>query len=408
MPPFRAGFWGLLLAVGLGAAGTPEGRTADREFPRFDPHVLGVWGRRLGQTALADLDRDGDLDWVVGESGTMSWFEFRGPDEWVRHELGRGAQTDVGGTVLDVNGDGWPDVVAGNGWYENRRKPRRKTFKFHPNGVIRCHDELVADVDGDGKPDVVACGNAPAHCRVAWYAIPPDPRQPWVEHVVGPGIHGGVAPAGVGDLDGDGDADIVRGDVWFENLSGDGLHWREHPGLIPPGGNRGGPFGLARQSWVLDLDHDGDADLIQTESDLEDGRVFWFENRGRGTAWRCHLISRAATGQDFHSLAVADFDHDGDPDVFSGGGPLTRTLRGCFIWENADGRGGRWIRHTLLTGARCHEARAADVDGDGDVDLCTKPWEGSRHLFLENLLIPRRRSWDSFEEGGDSSLPVRW
>ncbi|MCP5522251.1 MAG: VCBS repeat-containing protein [Verrucomicrobiales bacterium] len=359
-------------------------------FPAFEPHVMGLWGNSTGQTALADIDQDGDPDWVVGQRGEMVWFEFRGADDWVRHELGKGAKTDVGGAVLDINGDGWLDVIAGTAWYRNPRKPLKKSFKCFPVGTISCHDDVVADVNGDGRLDVIACSNDQANPRLVWYAIPENPEKAWAEYVVGEGIHGGVDPAGFGDLDGDGDLDIVRGDAWFENASGDGKQWRGHPVLIPPGGSRIGQFGLCLKSWVIDLDRDGDLDVIEAEADFEDCRVLWFENRDRGATWQPHLISPESTGQDFHSLAVADFDNDGDPDVFSGGGPLSKALHCCYIWENADGRGGLWKRHNVLTGERCHEAKAADVDGDGDVDICFKPWQGSRHIFLENRLVSKR------------------
>ena len=35
---------------------------------------------------------------------------------------------------------------------------------------------------------------------------------------------------------------------------------------------------------------------------------------------------------------------------------------------------------------RCHEAKAADVDGDGDIDICSKPWNGNEHIYLCNML----------------------
>ena len=37
----------------------------------------------------------------------------------------------------------------------------------------------------------------------------------------------------------------------------------------------------------------------------------------------------------------------------------------------------RWVQHEILSGKRCHEAKAADVDGDGDIDICSKPWNGN-------------------------------
>jgi hypothetical protein len=361
-------------------------------MPRFECHEIADVGRSMGQTSLVDIDRDGDLDWVVGQSGKMWWFEYVGPDKWIQHDMGEGARTEVGGCAFDIDGDGWIDQVSGTGWYRNTGKPRTQVFECYDNGAIRCHDNVAADVDGDGKLDVVACSNDKRHVLVTWYKIPDDPRQKWSEHKVGKGIHGGVGPAGVGDLDADGDNDIVRGDVWFENRDSKGTQWAEHAVLTPPGGNRPDRFGLAIKVWVCDLDQDGDLDVVEAEADTVDGRVFWFENADKAASWTCHLISADHTQQDFHSLAVADFDNDGDPDVFSGGGPLSQTTHKSFVWENLDGKAGRWKEHMILEGKRCHEAKAADVDGDGDIDIATKPWNGSLHIYLRNMLVEDKKA----------------
>jgi len=340
----------------------------------------------MGQTSLVDIDKDGDLDWVVGERARTWWFEYIAPDKWIRHDLGQGVSTDVGGTAFDIDGDGWIDQFCGTGWYRNTGKPRTESFERFDSGTIVCHDDVAVDINGDGKLDVVACSDQKDHKVTAWYEIPANPRDKWTEHKIGDGIHGGVGPAGVGDLDGDGDNDVVRGDVWFENVDGKGRQWTEHADLVPPGGNRPDRYGLAIKVWNCDLDRDGDLDIIEAEADTVDGRIFWFQNQGDDESWRCHLISADHTKQDFHSLAVADFDNDGDLDVFSGGGPLSEEEHKCFIWENSDGRGGQWKEHIILKGKRCHEAKAADVDGDGDIDICTKPWSGDEHIYLRNML----------------------
>jgi hypothetical protein len=356
----------------------------------------------MGQTSLVDIDKDGDLDWVVGERARTWWFEYvgggegvspsnRGQDaratQWIRHDLGQGVRTDVGGTAFDIDGDGWIDQFCGTGWYRNTGKPRTESFEQFDSGAIVCHDNVAVDINGDGRLDVVAISDQKDHAVTVWYEIPANPRDKWIEHKIGGGIHGGVGPAGVGDLDGDGDNDVVRGDVWFENVDGKGLQWTEHAGLTPPGGNRPDRYGLAIKVWICDLDGDGDLDIVEAEADTADGRVFWFENLGKGKSFKCHLISANRTGQDFHSLAVADFDNDGDLDVFSGGGPLTeKPPHKWFIWENADGKAGVWKEHLIFSGKECHEARAADVDGDGDVDICAKPWDGDEHVYLRNML----------------------
>jgi hypothetical protein len=117
-------------------------------------------------------------------------------------------------------------------------------------------------------------------------------------------------------------------------------------------------------------------------------RIVWFEKKDKvGKSWFSHTID-FDTKQDLHSLAVYDFDNDGDLDVFSGGGKMTGDFhKYCFIWENVDGKGLKWQEHQILADYECHEAVAADVDNDGDVDICSKPWKGKVNYCLENLLI---------------------
>lgn len=363
-------------------------------MPRFECHTIAEVGMRMGQTALVDIDKDGRLDWVVGQSGTMWWFQYVAPDRWIQHDIGEGARTDVGGTAFDIDGDGWIDAVAGTAWYRNTGRPREERFERYETGAIANHDMVAADIDGDGKLDVVACSDDKRHPYLVWYTIPDNPREKWIEHRIGSGIHGGVDPMGVGDLTGNGHNDVVRGNVWFENADGKGTRWIERAVLTPPDGGRPERYGLALKTWVCDLNADGEMDIVQAEADTPDGRVFWWENKGKGKDWQFHLISANHTNQDFHSLAVADFDNDGDLDAFSGGGPLSKDAQKCFIWENLDGQGRQWRKHLILEGKRCHEAKAADVDGDGDIDIATKPWNGNLHIYLRNRLI---------EDGGNSA-----
>ena len=135
------------------------------------------------------------------------------------------------------------------------------------------------------------------------------------------------------------------------------------------------------------MDGDGDLDIVEAEADTPDGRVFWFENIDKASQFRFHLISSHHTGQDFHSLIVADFDNDGDADVVSGGGPLSQNLPELIIWKNHDGFGQSWEKHTILSDHSIHEAVGADVDRDGDIDICSKPWRRGLHIYLENQLI---------------------
>jgi hypothetical protein len=355
-----------------------------------------------GLTALVDLDRDRDLDFVMGgrpfNPSQLYWFEYQGADNWVRHLVGTNYLSDVGLAALDVDGDGWPDLVCSGVWYRNPGRPREQAFErigFDENAA-GAHDVLVADVDGDGKPDVIMMGDERTKLNaLCWYSIPANPRQPWVRHPIGPPVHGAITPSGVADLDGDGDLDIIRADTWFENKDGKGLEWVAHKN-VPMG--RKGPFGICVRTAVADLDGDGQLEIIIADADIEDSKVAILENAdGKGGRWTQIELPQSFTYGSLHALAVADFNGDGKPDIVVNEQeellPAGRENPRWVIWENLGGNrfAERIILDTKLGG---HELQVGDVDGDGDIDICSKawgprPWNGNggkMHVdFLENM-----------------------
>ena len=364
----------------------------NQQFPKFEYHRIDNIGKALGQTALADVDNDGDLDWIVGqadrEGGEIWWWEYKTPDTWIRHLMGYG-NTDVGGSAYDINDDGWIDMFSGSKILLNSGAPREEQFIEYDVGTTYSHDSEFGDINGDGKIDALANWD---QAGLFWYEIQEDPTQQWVFHTIASSdihkIHGGVSPHAVGDIDGDGDNDVVTGEAWYENADGAGLEWKQHNN-IDFGEHH--MYGLAVKTWVGDMDGDGDFDVVQAEADNPDSRVAWFDNDGSGN-WTRYIIKEKGDRQDFHSLVVADFDMDGDMDVFSGGGPLSGAPHKCYIWENTAGAGKNptsknWIEHVVAE-KPCHEAVGGDVDGDGDIDICTKPWRtGNEHFFLKNLKV---------------------
>ncbi len=378
------GLFGIVICFSLVSRG---------QTPQFEVHKIGgfgEFGENMGATALVDLNNDGHLDFIYGQRGTMFWMEYISPVEWKLRKIGSGARTDVGGVPHDVNRDGLTDFIVGDSWFENTGNPEKEEFILHRKNMIGTHDNVMVDIDGDGIEDVVAVSNDKEHNVTAWYKIPEDYTKNWDYTKIGDGIHGGAAPRGFGDLNNDGHMDIVRGDVWFENVNGDGKTWKEHP-LIPPGGSRPDRFGLALKTWVADMNNDGMPDIVQAEGDTKNGRIFWWENVQNGKEFIFHLVSADSTGQDFHSLALADFNGNGYLDIASGGGPLTPGTRKLFVWENVNGDGSQWKEHLILSGYEVHEFVAGDVDNDGDIDIFSKPWKPGQHLYLENNMADKKK-----------------
>jgi hypothetical protein len=356
-----------------------------------------------GLTALVDLDRDGDLDFVLGGRGVkpprLYWFEFQAPDRWVQHSVGTNYLSDVGLAVLDVDRDGWPDLVCSGVWYRNPGKPREQPFQriVFDESAAGAHDLLIADLDGDGKPDVVLLGDERTKLNsLCWFSIPSDPRQPWPRQLIGPPVHGAITPNAAADLDGDGDLDLVRADTWLENQDGKGRAWVPHKN-IPMG--RKGPYGICVRTAIVDMDGDGQPEVVMADADIVDSKVAVLKNAdGKGGSWTKTELPQSFTYGSLHSLAVADFNGDGRPDIAVNEQeellPPSRENPRWVIWENLGGNqyAERIVLDTKLGG---HELQVGDVDGDGDVDLVSKPWgprawngnDGKLHAdFLENLL----------------------
>lgn len=364
----------------------------------------------IGSSALADFDKDGDLDFVALNRGDnkLYLFEQVSKTEWRQHPIGEMSQSQLGSTVLDVDRDGWPDVVVGGFWFRNPGGPAGAAFpRYAYDNRLRAeiHDIVSADIDQDGKLDLVVMGDGEG---CFWYRIPENPIADanWPRFTVTLAvrndqndIHGGFFPEGIGDLDGDGDPDIFLPGRWLENTA-NGQQWVEHKILF----GRIGPWGLSARSVIRDLDGDGDADIVVTDCDGQNSGIAWLENDGkRPPSFRAVYLANQAPGTrgSFHSLRLADFDGDGDDDILAVEQEDPSILpQGApprwFIYENTSKDGKVSFAERVVLDARLggHDAFAADIDGDGDIDIAAKIWRvwdgngngGRVHIdWLENL-----------------------
>jgi hypothetical protein len=188
------------------------------------------------------------------------------------------------------------------------------------------------------------------------------------------------------DIDGDNDLDILgtakeSGDIiWWENTKGIGTVWTAH--LVDGDSERN------RNIDFADIDGDGDLDIlgssIEGSSYPYDCCVIWWENtNGLGTDWSKHVVDDNFGYIASDAIHAADIDGDGDVDIVTGN---SFAGNNNIVWfENANGLGTSWTMHSVDSSfERSTDLHAADVDGDNDLDIIGGAWSEDEITWWEN------------------------
>ncbi len=313
-----------LFACGLGHAQDPAHATEFRmqhpgNGPGGEPRIAFLT-HRLGTDhaegiSMLDMNGDGFLDLLSG----AYWYENPGAQggEWKQHQfrtvgIHNEFVSDCGEWIVDVDHDGLPDLVT-TGWISNGlwwyRNPGPAAIAagamWKAEKITDSYDTeggAFADINGDGKPDL-----ALAHYNrsgVIWVDFSTD--KPRVHHLGGREQDGhGI---GIADINGDGKADVLTPHGWFEQIDANNDKWQWH-----------GDWDLGDAGFPIlgyDVNHDGKLDLIYGQG--HGYGLYWLEQAGTPAhpKWIRHTIDESFSQS--HALALVDIDGDGVPELITG------------------------------------------------------------------------------------------
>jgi len=393
-----------LLAAGVAGLAGPDPVWRNLSSKRGE--IPGPPGGSTQQTGavIGDFDGDGINDFVLSfrqKPPALVWYR-RNATGWESYVIEKEYLTvEAGGAVHDIDGDGDSDIVFGGDaqstdvwWWENPAPSFAKDVPWKrrlikTGGKTQHHDQVFDDFLGTGRAQLAFWNQ---RARTLYLAeSPKDPRNTgtWPLIEVATGVTAGSTPYTEGmsafDVDADGKVDLLAYDSWFKHI-GDTrfkqVKFAEEGGLI-----FAGYFKPSKYPQIVVSPGDGV------------GRVRLYECVGtpENTAdWKARdLIGREVIHG--HSLQLGDLNRDGHLDILVAEMAKWREKEPgrdhpeASAWILYGDGQGNFDKTEVVVGHGWHEARLADLDGDGDLDLLNKPytWDTPRvDVWLNNGTRP--------------------
>ncbi len=376
--------------------------TANGDFP---PTLLPNQQTSL---VIADLNGDGLDDFVVGGRGgapSMVYYLFNGTS-WDQYLMeAQLLPIEAGGTAADIDGDGDLDILQGSDgqldriwWWENPGAPydpavpwQRHLIKDSGNGGH--HDQIFGDIDGDGQLELIFWHQGVPELSVA--EIPANPRNPdpganpalyWPYSTIASVNGEGLD---IADMDGDGVLDLLAGGSWYRyNGTGYDRFQITTVGALTAGRIQAGQFRVGGAPEVLMVAGDAVGPLTYFECVDAGGNPA--NPRTLPTCWQPRDLLPYDVDRG-HSFDVGDLNGDGFLDFFVAemrlGGGNPDSFMKIFFGDGA----GNFVESDIAQGFGNHESKLADLDGDGDLDIVGKNfnWQAGRlDIFLNGGTLP--------------------
>jgi hypothetical protein len=335
---------------------------------RYTEQGIGSRVGAAGHVTPSDIDLDGDLDLRVADMGlilpnndkigSVVVLENMGNEQFSNRvlvtQIARVTDVEPG----DFDDDGDIDLAVGQFGYDDgeiRWMENQGNWEFESHNLLNLSGTIhtpVADLDGDGDLDIAAL------VTQEWesvYVFENRGSGQFETHRIYHSTNEDFGSSGISlvDLDADGDLDLLytNGDA-FDNIPPEprpwhGVQWLENRGNLSFQFHRIGDFPGAYSANAADVDRDGDLDIVAVSgfndwSDPNAQSMMWFENDG-SQQFTAHDITSSPT----HLLILdqGDMDGDGWVDFVSGGlypYPPYDRMSRVTLWHN------RWPERKIL------------------------------------------------------------
>ncbi|KAH8061221.1 hypothetical protein JL721_8881 [Aureococcus anophagefferens] len=358
----------------------------------FTERIITTLADEVRSTYAIDVDGDGDVDALSASlaDDTVAWYENDGSQSFTTRVVEAAADAAVSVFAIDVDGDGDVDALSASkqdatvAWYDNdgsesftERVITTLADGAYPSFTERVITTLAVEaqsvfaIDVDDDGDVDVVSASAGDDTIAWYV------NDGVD-VVSKNVVSTLADEALGvyaiDVDGDGDVDVLSA-----SANDDTVAWSFTERVVTTLAVK------AVSVFAFDVDGDGDVDALSAGE-----AVSWYENGcepfeppPQTTCASVSFLERVVStlADNVFSVFAADVDGDGDVDVLSAGGYSSESE---VAWYENDGSlsfTARLITNLALTP---QAAYATDVDGDGDVDALSASADDGRVAWYEN------------------------
>ena len=262
--------------------------------------------------SVADFNNDGKLEIICGEymyAGKNSDSDFMTKTKICDIKYDGGYLHDFSDYPLDVNGDGWLDIITGSWWGEGlywRENPGKKGGEWKTHLIEKTGNiETIRYFDIDNCGTVEIFPNCPGEPQSFFKLAAPGEFKKYIIGSQNAG-HG----MGFGDITGNGRADIILSNGWLEQPENVyAPNWKFHGGWDVAG--------ASVPILVHDVNGDGVPDIIIGAG--HNFGLFWFEQKINADGTRefiKHDIDLVCS--QYHDMQLFDIDNDGELELVTG------------------------------------------------------------------------------------------